>query len=71
MNHVFAFILAGMTGILVAFEPTVNSGLGKYITPRLATLHSFIVGTAAVVIINIVSGGFKDYKFISQAPPYF
>ena len=70
MNFIFALIGAGIVGICVALEPTVNSGLGKIITPRLATLHSFLVGTLIVVIINILSGGFKEYRFITKAPPY-
>lgn len=70
MNYILALIGAGLVGICVALEPTVNSGLGKVITPRLATLHSFIVGTLIVLVINILSGGFKEYKFIAKAPPY-
>jgi transporter family-2 protein len=70
MNYIFALIGAGIVGICVALEPTVNSGLGKIISPRLATLHSFLVGTIIVVLISFFSGGFKDYRLITKAPPY-
>lgn len=70
MNNFLALVGAGIVGICVALEPTVNSGLGKIITPRLAAFHSFLVGTVLVVIINILSGGFKEYALIAKAPVY-
>ena len=70
MSYILALIGAGIIGICVALEPTVNSGMGKYITPRLASFHSFLVGILLITIINVLSGGFKEYKFIIKAPPY-
>ena len=64
MGYVIALIGAGIVGVGVALEPTINSGLGKLITPRLATLHSFIVGTLIIFIMNFMSGGFKEYRGI-------
>ncbi|MCX7708592.1 MAG: DMT family transporter [Clostridia bacterium] len=71
LNQYFAILGAVIVGICVALEPTVNSGLGKYITPRLAALHSFIVGSVLILIINLVYGGFREYRLIVKAPPYF
>lgn len=70
MGYILALIGAGVIGVCVALEPTVNSGLGKVITPRLASLHSFLVGVVLIVLINIFSGGFKEYRFIAKSPPY-
>jgi transporter family-2 protein len=70
MGYIFALIGASIVGIAVAIEPTINSGLGKLITPRLATLHSFMIGTLLMIIINLISGGFKAYGGIFKAPPY-
>lgn len=71
MNYLLAVIGAGFVGICVALEPTVNSGLGKYITPRLATFHSFLIGLLAITAINLFKGGFGGYRQINKAPPYF
>lgn len=70
MNYLIALICAGFMGICVALEPTVNSNLGKMITPRLAVFHSFIVGTLIVTLMIAFTGGFKEYKLITKAPPY-
>ncbi|MCX8131800.1 MAG: DMT family transporter [Clostridia bacterium] len=70
MTYYFALAGAGIVGICVALEPTVNSALAKLITPRLAALHSFLLGTILVLIINALAGGFKEYRNILKAPPY-
>lgn len=70
MGYIYALIGAGLAGACAAIQPTINSGLGKLITPRLATLHSFIVGTVLLVIINLLSGGFKEYGGVLKVPPY-
>lgn len=70
MNYIIALIGAGVVGVCIALEPTVNYGLGRIITPKLATLHSFLVGTFIVLLINIFSGGLSEYRNIVKAPPY-
>lgn len=70
MNYIFAVAGAVLVGICVALEPTVNSGLGKVITPRLAAFHGFIVGTAVLAVVNLFAGGFKEYRLIVKTPPY-
>jgi len=70
MNYFLALAGAALVGVCVALEPTVNSGLGRIVTPRLAALHSFILGTLIILLINILSGGFKEYRNITKAPPY-
>ncbi len=70
MNYIFSIMGALVIGLCVALEPVINSGLGKIISPRLATMHSFIVGTILIVLINVFSGGFKQYGLIVKAPPY-
>ncbi len=70
MSSFLAILAAAVVGVCIALEPTVNSALGKVITPRLATFHSFVVGMVAIVIINILSGGFKGYSNVLKVPPY-
>ncbi|MCX7920480.1 MAG: DMT family transporter [Clostridia bacterium] len=71
MNYFLALLGAGVIGVCVALEPTVNSGLGKIIGPKLATFHSLLVGLVAILVISLFNlGGFKDYKMIAKAPPY-
>lgn len=70
MNYYLALIGAGFIGVCVALEPAVNAALGKVITPRLATFHSFLVGIIVMFIINMTSGGFAQYKNIIKAQPY-
>jgi len=70
MSYIFALVISVIAGICVALEPTVNSALGRYIPARLAALQSSIVGLAIILILNLVSGGFKEYRNILKAPPY-
>lgn len=69
-SNILAMIGAGLVGICVALEPTINSGLGRYITPKLAALHSFVIGSVLLLIISLFSGGFKEYRLITKAPLY-
>lgn len=70
MSYILALMGAGVVGVCIALEPTVNSGLGKIIGPRMASMHSFLLGTLVIFIINILAGGFKEYRLITKAPPY-
>lgn len=70
MNYILALIGAGVAGICVSLQTALNAELGKTITPRLSALHSFIVGTIVLFLINILSGGFREYRLIAKTPPY-
>lgn len=70
MSYFLALAAAGLMGICVAVEPIVNTGLGKYITNKMAVLHSFLLGGLVVAVLSIFSGGLKQYAGIVKAPPY-
>lgn len=54
--NVLAMILAIIAGIFTTFESTINSQLGKYVTPSIATLHSLMVGLSFILVINLFKG---------------
>jgi transporter family-2 protein len=62
-------LLAIMAGIFTSIESSINSQLGKYITPSIATLHSLIVGMSFILFINLFSGKLNYYcKIITVKP---
>jgi bacterial/archaeal transporter family-2 protein len=70
MNYIFGVLWAGITGILVAFEPAINGRLGKLTSPELAILHSSASGFVIVIIISILTGTVVKYPLVFKMPPY-
>ncbi len=68
MNIIF-LLLAVLAGIFTTFEGSINSQLGKYVTPGIATLHSLIIGTFMVLILNIFMGNITNYAKIRTVSP--
>lgn len=68
MNIVF-LLLAILAGVFTTFEAGINSQLGKYVTPGIATLHSLIIGTVTVLIINTLMGNLANYTKIRAVSP--
>lgn len=60
------FMLAILTGIFTTLEAAVNSELGKFTTPKIATLHSLLVGSLVMLIINLLTGTLSQYSKISN-----
>lgn len=56
MDKGTAVILTAGTGGLIALQAPINAGLGKATGDLAAALISFLVGTAALLLIVVVSG---------------
>lgn len=67
--NVFPMLMAILAGIFTTIEASINSQLGKYVTPAVATLHSLVTGTTVFLIINIVNGSIIKYQKITQVSP--
>lgn len=68
MNLIFMF-LAIVAGVFTTIESSINSQLGKYITPGMATLHSLAVGLGFIMVINLVSGNIPSYSKVTTVRP--
>lgn len=64
-----AIIGAVLAGIFTALESSVNSQLGKEVSPSIATLHSLITGTILMTTISILRGSYTRYIKIFQVSP--
>ncbi|OGO77124.1 MAG: hypothetical protein A2Y23_13785 [Clostridiales bacterium GWB2_37_7] len=69
MKEYLPYILALTAGIFTAIEVGINARLGKLVTPRIATLHSLIIGALFFFFINILQGSLHQYKNIFKANP--
>lgn len=65
----FYMLLAIIAGIFTTVESSINSHLGKYITPSLATLHSLFVGMIFILLINTINGKLSNYGKITTIKP--
>jgi transporter family-2 protein len=52
-----ALLLSACAGMLVAMQPPINSKLGGAVGTFAAATISFMVGTAALLVVAIASGG--------------
>ncbi len=66
---IFRMILAILTGVFTTFEGSINSQLGKHITPGMATLHSLITGMIFIFFMNLFRGNLSRYKGIVAVSP--
>ena len=71
MNEIIPYILAILVGIFTTVEATMNSQLGKIVTPKIATLHSLITGLVLILIFNITSGSLRQYGKVFYVKPYW
>lgn len=67
--NLFFMCLAILAGIFTTIEASINSQLGKFITPGMATLHSLAVGMAFIMIINLITGNFPSYLRVAHVRP--
>jgi len=56
MDKGTAVILTALTGGLIALQAPINAGLGKATGDITAAMISFLVGTAALVLVVVLSG---------------
>ncbi len=62
-------LLAILAGVFTTLESSINSQLGKQLTPSIATLHSLIVGVTFIFMINLLKGNLPRYaKVVSVSP---
>ena len=69
MKEFLPYLFALTAGIFTALEVRINSGLGKIITPKVATLHSLIIGMLFFFTINLIQGSLNQYKNIFKINP--
>ena len=69
MSRGLALLLGVGAGCLVGMQAPINSRLGKSVGGVQAATFSFIVGTAALVLLaSVVRGGLGDLGSIGRAP---
>lgn len=67
----FYILLAILAGIFTTIESSINSQLGKYVTPGIATLHSLLVGMSFILLMNLVNGKLIYYTKITTIKPFW
>jgi len=67
--NIFSMLLAILAGIFTTIESSINSQLGKYLTPSVATLHSLITGMTFMLLINLFLGNISRYSRIVTVKP--
>lgn len=68
LNNNISFILAILTGLFTTLEAAITTGLGKFTTTKIATLHNFIISSLIMLIINLMSGTLSQYSKILNVP---
>jgi len=67
--NIFSMLLAILAGIFTTIETSINSQLGKYLTPSIATLHSLITGMTFMLLINLFLGNLTRYSKVLTVRP--
>jgi len=67
--NIYFMLLAILAGIFTTIETSINSQLGKYVTPSIATLHSLITGMTFMLLINIILGNITGYSKVLTVKP--
>lgn len=67
--NIISMLLAILAGVLTTIEATINSQLGKYVTPSIATLHSLMTGLTFVLLINLAVGNLPRYTRVTSVRP--
>ena len=57
MTKLVALLISAGAGALVAMQPPINSKLGSAIGNFAAAAVSFMVGTAALLVVTVAVGG--------------
>lgn len=67
--NLLVMLMAILAGVFTTIETSINSQLGKYLTPSIATLHSLIVGMTFIFLINFFKGNIsRYYKVVTVSP---
>ncbi len=67
--NIVSMLLAILAGVLTTIEATINSRLGRYLTPSIATLHSLMTGLTFVLLINLIFGNLPRYSKVTSVRP--
>ena len=67
--NIIPMLLAILAGAFTAIEASINSQLGKHITPGVATLHSLITGMIFFLAINLMNGNITKYPKVATVSP--
>jgi len=67
VSHELTVILVVVVGAQLAFQPPINSGLGRSVGKLPAALVSFLVGLAALVLICLAAGELSRFGSIGDA----
>jgi transporter family-2 protein len=67
--NIFFILLAILAGVFTTIESSINSQLGKYLTPSVATLHSLIIGMLFMLLINLMRGNISRYSKVLTVNP--
>lgn len=65
----FSMLLAIVAGIFTTIEASINSQLGKTLTPSVSTLHSLITGMTFFLLINLITGNITRYQKVVTVSP--
>ena len=71
MDKGTAVILTAFAGGLIALQAPINAGLGKATGDLSAALISFLVGTAALLLIVVLSGKAGGISHVNEVHWYY
>jgi len=67
--NVYYMLFAILAGIFTTIETSINSQLGKHLTPSIATLHSLITGMSFMLLLNLIRGNIPRYQKVVSVSP--
>lgn len=65
----FVILLAILAGVFTTIESSINSQLGRYLTPSVAALHSLIVGLLFMLFFATARGDISKYTKVVNVKP--
>ncbi|SHK43274.1 DMT family transporter [Tepidibacter formicigenes] len=69
MNKLLPILFAILVGICTTLEAYINSKLGKFVSPRIATFHNLITGSIFILTVILLKGNIKQYTKIFNVRP--
>lgn len=67
--NIFSMLLAILAGVFTTIESSINSQLGKSVTPGIATFHSLLTGVTFILLVNLISGNLVKYQKVAAVKP--
>lgn len=71
MDKYLGILYACIIGISLGLQPTINSTLGKKLTPQIAALHSILITLIIILIVAISSKNLIIYRNILDIHPIY